>query len=60
MDQSWMYKGKDSKLFNNDEVEKAQADGWFDNRTDANRQKEPVKKAAPVVEPKKETKPGNI
>ena len=34
-----MYKGKESKLFNEDELEKAQTDGWFDNRTDAQKPK---------------------
>ena len=39
MNQAWMYKGKESKIFNEDELEKAVADGWFDNRSDAQKPK---------------------
>jgi hypothetical protein len=35
MNQAWMYKGEEAKLFNEDELEKAVADGWVDNRADA-------------------------
>lgn len=37
MDQSFMYKGDETKLFDNDKVEQAEADGWFDNRGDAHK-----------------------
>jgi len=30
-----MYKGTEAKLFDNDKVEQAEADGWFDNPGDA-------------------------
>ncbi len=39
MDQSCMYKGTERKMFDNDKVEKAEADGWFDNPTDAQKPK---------------------
>ena len=35
MNQAWRYKGTESKLFNEDELKQAEADGWFDNRGDA-------------------------
>ena len=33
--QAWMYKGKESKIFNEDELKQAESEGWFDNPTDA-------------------------
>ncbi len=41
---SWRYKGKESKIFEEEELKKAEADGWFDNPTDA--QKPANKKGA--------------
>lgn len=35
MNKAWLYKGKESKLFNEDELQKAMDDGWVDNPTDA-------------------------
>lgn len=35
MDQSFMYKGVEAKIFDNDKVKQAEADGWFDNPGDA-------------------------
>ena len=42
MNQKWLYKAKESKIFNEDELKKAEADGWFDNRGDATKAQENI------------------
>ena len=44
MSQAWMYKGKESKIFDSEELKDAMMQGWVDNPAEAN--KSPAELAA--------------